>query len=151
MLRCVLVFLFFATPALACDPLTIDLRHAGAQVRFSIEIADEPEEQKQGLMHRSSLGQFSGMLFVYPKPQPAHFWMKNTLIPLDMLFLDAAGRVSAIHANTVPLSLETLHGGDAVRAVLEINGGLAETLGIGVGAEARHPAFGAAALWPCGE
>ena len=89
------------------------------------------------------------MLFVYPRPQFAAFWMKNTLIPLDMLFIDERGRAKAIHSNAIPGDETLIPGGNGVLAVLEINGGLAKALGIGVGAEMRHPIFGEAAHWPC--
>ena len=78
--------------------------------------------------------------------------MKNTLIPLDMLFIDETGVVQVLHENAVPHSEKTIDGGRGVKAVLEINGGLAATLGLGVGAEVQHPAFDQElAVWPCGE
>jgi uncharacterized membrane protein (UPF0127 family) len=101
-------------------------------------------------MFRESLPQFSGMLFVYETPQPVAFWMRNTLIPLDMLFFDPAGRLTRIESDATPLDETPIPGGDNVRYVLEINGGLAESLGIDLGAELRHPALDqAAAAWPC--
>jgi uncharacterized membrane protein (UPF0127 family) len=102
-------------------------------------------------MFRESLPQFSGMLFVYETAQPVAFWMRNTLIPLDMLFFDPAGRLTGIHANARPLDETPIPGGGNVRFVLEINGGLAEELGVEPGAELRHPAIDQAqAAWPCG-
>jgi uncharacterized membrane protein (UPF0127 family) len=77
------------------------------------------------------------------------FWMKNTLIPLDMIFADAAGRVTRVHAMAVPGDETPVEGGAGVQFVLEINGGLAERLGIAPGAELRHPAIGDGAAWPC--
>jgi uncharacterized membrane protein (UPF0127 family) len=76
--------------------------------------------------------------------------MKNTLIPLDMIFADVTGRVTRVHSNATPGDTTPIDGGDDVAFVLEINGGLAARLGIGPGAELRHPAVGAAAAWPCG-
>ena len=99
-------------------------------------------------MHRESLPRFSGMLFVYDRPQPVAFWMQNTLIPLDMLFFDAAGRLTRIQSRAQPLDETPVVGGDAVQYVLEINGGLAAELGIDLGAELRHPALTGAA-WSC--
>jgi uncharacterized membrane protein (UPF0127 family) len=92
------------------------------------------------------------MLFVYPAPQRASFWMKNTLIPLDMIFADATGRVTRVHSNAVPGDETPIDGGEGVSFVLEINGGLARRLGIAPGAELRHPAVDPdTAAWPCEE
>nr|MCU0912617.1 DUF192 domain-containing protein [Paracoccaceae bacterium] len=90
--------------------------------------------------------------FVYERPQPVAFWMKNTLIPLDMVFTDAAGVVTKVHENAVPHDLTAIPGGGDVLTVLEINGGLARAIGIAPGAELRHPALPQdAAAWPCDE
>ncbi len=89
------------------------------------------------------------MLFVYDRERPVSFWMKNTLIPLDMIFADAEGRVVAIHENAIPHDETPIPSGAPSQYVLEINGGLASTLGIEVGSEMQHPAIEAAA-WPCG-
>lgn len=134
-----------------CDPDTIWLRTAGGQMhRFSIELADDPAERAQGLMGREAMPKGAGMLFVYPAPTNAAFWMKNTLIPLDMLFFDGAGRLLKLHSMAKPLDLSRIDGGDGVVFVLEINGGLAEPLGLTPGTEMRHPAVLAKnAVWPC--
>lgn len=89
------------------------------------------------------------MLFVYDRPQRVSFWMRNTLIPLDMIFMDEAGRVTRVHENAIPLDETGIPGGDEVQYVLEINGGLASRLGIDVGSELRHPIIGDDAAWPC--
>ena len=81
-------------------------------------------------MHRESLAPNRGMIFPYDPPQPASFWMKNTLIPLDIIFIRADGSIARIAANTVPLSLELVPAGEPVSAVLEIPGGRAAELGI---------------------
>lgn len=141
---------FVASSALACEPGVIDLRSDSGKARFKIEIADDDSERAQGLMHVESMPRFEGMLFIYERPLHAFFWMKNTLIPLDMLFIDPSGVVTHIHENATPLSLDTIDGGENVLAVLEINGGLARSLGLGVGTEVRHPAFAASQpVWPC--
>lgn len=138
------------TGARACEAGVVDLRGPFGEVRFRVEIADDAAERAQGLMERTSLGRFSGMLFVYERVEPASFWMKNTLIPLDLLFLDAAGRVIRVHPDAVPGDLTPIPSGGPVRAVLEINGGLAAALGIAEGAVMRHPAFAdGPAAWPC--
>jgi uncharacterized membrane protein (UPF0127 family) len=139
-------------PALAraCDPGQVELRTpAGSVVRFSVELALTPAEQARGLMFRERLARSAGMLFVYPRPQTARFWMKNTLIPLDMIFAGADGTVGHVHADARPGDETPIFGGDAVLAVLEINGGLAARLGIVPGTVMRHPAFGPEAAWPC--
>ncbi len=134
----------------ACTEDAVDLRGPWGQARFTVEIADTPAARAQGLMFRDVLPRSAGMLFVYEHPQPAAFWMKNTLIPLDMLFLGAGGRVEHIASDARPKDLTPIPGGDDVFAVLEINGGLARRLGITEGSEMRHPAFPqAGAAWPC--
>ena len=114
-------------------------RFPGGQAQFSVEIADDTAERAQGLMHRAALPASAGMLFIYDQPQPAAFWMKNTLLPLDMIFIDAAGRVTRVHENAKPLDETPIPGGDGVLMVLEINGGLARRIGIAPGAELAHP------------
>jgi uncharacterized membrane protein (UPF0127 family) len=146
----VLAALLAAQPvAAACRDDVVELRFPGGQARFSIELAVTAEGRARGLMFRDSLPRSSGMLFVYPAPIRATFWMRNTFIPLDMIFADPAGRVTHVHANAVPRDETTIDGGPGVLAVLEINGGLAARLGIVPGAEMRHPAFGDGAAWPC--
>lgn len=139
-----------AGPALAaeCAPDQVDLRDADTQLRFQVEVMDTAESREQGLMFRESLPKFSSMLFVYETPQPVAFWMKNTLIPLDMLFFNAEGRLERIKSNAQPHDETPVFGGNAIQYVLEINGGLAAELGIEPGAEIRHPALTGAA-WSC--
>ncbi|MEQ9057540.1 MAG: DUF192 domain-containing protein [Roseovarius confluentis] len=145
-----LAFTFLAGAALAdCEPGRVDLRGDWGTARFSVEVADDPQERSVGLMRRESLPRSAGMLFVYERPQRAVFWMKDTLIPLDMIFLDEAGTVTHIHENARPRDLTGIDGGDSVQFVLEINGGLARRLGIAEGSQLRHPAIGDAAAWPC--
>ena len=101
-------------------------------------------------MNRESLGRFAGMLFVYPNPQPVGFWMRNTLIPLDMLFIDPNGKVAYIHEKAVPLDETTIFGGNNIQYVFEINGGMASVLGINVGSVVRHPTIsGPEVIWSC--
>lgn len=134
----------------ACSPDTVELRGPAGAARFHVELADEPAEQAKGLMFREKMAASAGMLFVFPAPKHASFWMKNTLIPLDMIFVDAAGRVTRVHAGAVPGDETPIDGGDGVAMVLEINGGLAARMGIAPGAELRHPAVDQAlAAWPC--
>ena len=86
-----------------------------------------------GLMHRQSLAPDRGMIFPYDPPRPASFWMKNTLIPLDLIFVRSDGTIGSIAANAVPLSLDPIPSGEPVAAVLEIAGGRSAELGIGPG------------------
>ena len=113
-------------------PLTITTAK-GKTHRFTVEVASTPDEQAQGLMDRQSMAPDRGMIFPYEPAQPVAFWMKNTYIPLDMIFIAPGGRILRIEANTVPLSLEPVGSGDAVEAVLEIAGGRSAELGIAAG------------------
>jgi uncharacterized protein len=134
----------------ACAPDRLDLRWQDGRESFSVEVADDADERRNGLMFRAELPPASGMLFVYETPRSPSFWMKNTLIPLDMIFADQTGTVTRVHANAVPGDLSQIEGGDGVRFVLEINGGLAGKLGIAPGAVFRHPAIPPdQAAWPC--
>ena len=134
----------------ACDPSVLDLRDGDSTLRFTVEVADDDAERAQGLMFREAMPKFSGMLFVYDHPQPVAFWMRNTLIPLDMLFFDGSGRLETIKSEALPHDETPVPGGSAIRYVLEINGGLARELGIEPGATIRHPALDqAAAAWTC--
>lgn len=134
----------------ACTLDAVDLRGDFGTVRFRAEIARTPAEQARGLMFRETLPRMAGMLFVYPREQNVAFWMRNTLIPLDMIFVDGAGRVVRVHENAVPLDETPIPGGAPTLAVLEINGGLAATIGIDAGDELRSPAMPQTdAAWPC--
>lgn len=132
-----------------CVDTIATVRGDFGQANFTIELADEPEERAQGLMFVESMPTLSGMLFVYEQPQRATFWMRNTLIPLDMLFADATGVITRIHPDAIPGDETTIDGGDGVSAVLEINGGLAARLGIAEGDTIQHPTFGVDAADPC--
>lgn len=113
-------------------PLTIT---SGQRIhRFTVEIARTQEEQATGLMNRSQLAPDRGMIFPFAPPRDASFWMKNTLIPLDIIFIRADGTIARIEANTAPLSLEPVAAGELVGAVLELAGGRAAELGITPGA-----------------
>lgn len=131
-----------------CSPDQVHLRGDWGQARFTIELADDAAERATGLMHREHMAASAGMLFVYPEAKPVSFWMKNTLIPLDMIFIDANGVVQKVHSNATPHDVTPIYGGEAILAVLEINGGLSRQMGIAPGSVIRHPAF-AEAAWPC--
>lgn len=122
------------------DTLRIETRDGGTH-RFTVELATTADERGQGLMYRRELAADHGMLFVYPRPRDVAMWMKNTYLPLDMLFIDAAGRVVRIAEETVPLSREVISSGERVLAVLEVPAGTAERLGLAPGDRVRHPVF----------
>ena len=135
-----------------CAPDRIDLRGDWGSARFTVEVADTAQSRGQGLMNRPSMHTSAGMLFVYEQPVNAVFWMRNTLIPLDMIFAGPDGVVRNVHANAVPLDETTIDGGIGIKYVLEINGGLADRIGIAPGSEMRHPAIGGdGAAWACAE
>jgi len=134
----------------ACALDRADLRGSWGQATIQVELAQTSQERAVGLMLREDLAPLHGMLFLYEKPQPVSFWMKDTLIPLDMLFLTPDGRITHIHENAVPLDQTPIAGGDGIQAVLEINGGLARQFGITEGTELRHPSMPQdRAAWPC--
>lgn len=144
-----------AVPSLAaadasCSEGAVSLRGDWGEARFAVAVADDEGERAQGLMNVEKLARSAGMLFVYEREKPVRFWMRNTLIPLDMIFADATGTVQKVHHMAEPLSEKLIHGGDNIMYVLEVNGGMAETLGIVAGSELRHPAIAPErAAWPC--
>ena len=109
-------------------PLTI--ASDGKVHRFVVEVARTGEEQQIGLMNRETLAPDRGMIFPFEAARIASFWMKNTLIPLDMIFVRADGSIANIEANTVPLSLDPVYSDGPVAAVLELAGGRSAELGI---------------------
>ena len=108
-------------------PLTI--HSANGDHRFTVEVAATPEQQQRGLMFRRELAPDKGMIFPYNPPQEVGFWMKNTLIPLDMVFIRADGTIARI-SHATALSLDLVPSGEPIAAVLEIAGGWASELGI---------------------
>jgi uncharacterized membrane protein (UPF0127 family) len=134
-----------------CAPDSLELRNAAGTIhRFSVELADDPDERARGLMFREKMPMASGMLFVFPEPKHATFWMKDTPLALDIFFVVQAGQVTRVHENAVPLSEALIDGGPGVAYAFEINAGLAGRMGIGPGAVMRHPSIAADhALWPC--
>ena len=108
------------------------------QATFCVELATTYSERQQGLMFRNDMEFNEGMMFVYDKPQRVSFWMKNTSIPLDIIFADDSGTVTKIFKNAIPLSTASIFGGENVQYVLEINAGLSKSLGIKVGNILQH-------------
>jgi uncharacterized membrane protein (UPF0127 family) len=124
---------------LPTESITIDSA-LGPQL-FKVQLATEWSEQETGLMYRQQMPPNEGMLFDFHQPQAMSFWMKNTLIPLDILFIRADGTVSTIAANAKPLSLKSIKSAEPVQAVLEINGGRAAALQIREGAKVHSTIF----------
>lgn len=153
MLRFLIATLFVLTigpVSAACSKDSVQLRGDWGETHFDVEIADTPESRSRGLMFRETMRRGEGMLFVYEEPRRSSFWMKNTLIPLDMLFVDETGTITRIHHQAIPGDLTSIEGGDRVFAVLEINGGLAKRYGISVGSQMQHDVFSnGPAVWPC--
>lgn len=108
---------------------------------FRIEMADNPSERSQGLMYRRELAPDAGMLFDFDEQRPVAMWMKNTYIPLDMLFIRRNGTIVTIAENTVPFSLQSIPSGEPVSGVLEVNGGTVRRLGIRPGDRVYHEMF----------
>lgn len=129
----------FAQEGLRREPLTL-VTSTGAH-KFEVEIAETREQHGRGLMFRRSLGPRAGMLFIYDEPQFVSMWMRNTYIPLDMIFIRADGRVHRIEESTEPLSERIIESGDRVFAVLEVAGGTAAKLKLKPGDRVRHPHF----------
>ena len=121
------------------EQLTVDT-DAGP-VRFNVEIADTEAERNRGLMFRESLADDAGMLFDFPEPVMASFWMRNTIISLDIIFIGVDGRILNIGDHTVPYSDAPVPATGLTRGVLEIRAGRAEALGIRPGDRVRHRIF----------
>ena len=121
---------------------SLAIQAGGTLHRFRIEIARTPREHSQGLMFRRRLAADAGMLFVYDPPRPISMWMRNTYIPLDMIFIAPTGRISHIVERTVPLSTENIPSRGTVRGVLELNAGTVARLGIQPGHIVATPALG---------
>ena len=122
------------TPLAACSDETHAVLHtAKGDFTFQVEIADDDAERAKGLMFRQELADDAGMLFDFGQERETAFWMQNTFIPLDMIFISAAGVVKTIHANARPMDTTSIPSGAPVRFVLEIPGGRAKEIGLAVG------------------
>jgi len=115
---------------------------AKGQFPFDIELALTPAQMAQGLMYRRTLAADAGMLFDYGDPQPIAMWMKNTFIPLDMIFVARDGKVVDVHERAVPMSLDTIESKVPAKAVIELNAGTVGRLGIQIGDTVHYAAFG---------
>lgn len=123
---------------LPTDPLPLVVGEGEAGARFTIEVAAAPTELERGLMYRPSMDDDHGMLFVFAETRPVAFWMKNTPMPLDLVFIGEDGRVRAVRRGE-PWSIANIEPGVPVRFVLELKAGMAEKAGIAAGVRLRHP------------
>jgi uncharacterized membrane protein (UPF0127 family) len=130
-------------PKLRVEPMTIVTRD-GTRHALRVEMAVRPEDQTIGMMFRTSMEPDEGMLFDWGQPRESAMWMRNTLIPLDMVFIAADGRIHRIAERAVPQSLATIESRGPVRATLELQGGSAERLNLRVGDRVEHRIFGTA-------
>jgi len=128
-------------PASSVSVQTLEIVSASGVHVFTVELATNDEERARGLMFRKELPEGRGMLFDFRTDQDVAMWMKNTLIPLDMFFIRADGRIARIAENTEPMSTRVIASGSLVRAVLEVAGGTARKLGIVEGDRVAHPIF----------
>jgi uncharacterized membrane protein (UPF0127 family) len=122
-----------ALPASALERATVEIEAGGGRHLFLVELALTDAERERGLMERETLPLNTGMLFVFDREEPVNMWMKNTFVPLDMIFADADGRVVSIAPRTKPMSLRIISSGQPAKMVLEIRAGTSERLGIRVG------------------
>ena len=113
----------------------------GSKHNFLVEVAKTEEEKKIGLMFRKTLAKNAGMLFLYKREALRLMWMKNTFIPLDILFIDKDGVIQRVVKRTIPHSLATISSRQSVLAVLELRGGITSSLEIKQGDRIEHPAF----------
>lgn len=138
-----------AAPGAAEPTAWVQLRAADGRVsNFAVEIADTPEERSLGLMHRPDMAAEAGMLFIFAESRPRSFWMRNTMISLDIIYFDSQGRFVSVQRRARPLDETPLPSAGPAQFVLEINGGLGALIGVGPGMELRSDAleqFGLAA------
>ncbi len=139
----VIVFslLVVSGPARAADRTIVEIASKTGMHAFAVELATTDAERAQGLMNRKELPEGQGMLFDFHRDQEVGFWMKNTYISLDMIFIRSDGRIMRIAENTQPLSEKIVPSNGPVRAVLEVIAGTSRKLGIAVGDHVAHPIF----------
>jgi uncharacterized protein len=146
-LGCIAFILFglfiAAGPARPAGQQTLEIASKTGVHTFEVEVVDDDTDRAKGLMYRKALPEGRGMLFDFHRDQDVSFWMQNTYIPLDMVFISGDGRILRIQENTEPLSTRLIPSGGPVRAVLEVIGGTTRKLGIAPGDRVASPIFNA--------
>lgn len=142
--RLLVILVLLAAPSTlaAADLSRLTIETASGERHFTVELAVTGAQHQRGLMFREQMATHAGMLFLFGDRAHRSFWMKNTLLSLDILFIDEGGRIMKVHHRAVPGSLDSITSDHPVVAVLEINGGLARRMGIKAGDIVRHPALG---------
>ncbi len=125
--------------AAGLDQVPLTIVSGGKTHRFTVEVARSIAQQQTGMMNRNSLAPDRGMIFPYDPPQPVAFWMRNTLIPLDMIFISPGGKILRIEDSAVPLSLDPVPSGGPVEGLLELAGGRSTELGLKAGDQIDWP------------
>lgn len=136
------LFAVAITGATAAEVQSLEIVTKSGVHVFSVEVAKTDEERATGLMYRKELAEGRGMLFDFSPEQPVSMWMKNTFIPLDMIFIRSDGRILRIAENTEPRSEKIISSGGLAKGVLEVIGGTARKYGIQAGDRVAHPLFG---------
>lgn len=141
-----MAFVFLAVPACRAEEAKMDtlsiVTADGKQHDFTVEVADTMEKRTIGLMFRKEMPADHGMIFIFDEETPRAFWMKNTFIPLDMLFIRKDGTIGHIHENAIPHDETSIPSNGPALVILEINGGRAAALGIRPGDVAHNAVFG---------
>lgn len=137
-----------AGPSLACAPDQVEFNTGGEVISFAAEVVSTPEGRARGLMFREELAEQSGMLFVFDDAKPRTFWMKNTPLSLDIIYISHKGVICSIAKGTTPFSLDMIPSGCAAQTVLEVKAGDAERYGLRRGAAVRHPSV-QEPVWAC--
>ena len=140
-LACTLMLASAATFAAELPRDVVMVETSSSQYRFEVEVADDSSERSEGLMYRTDLADNAGMLFMYQETRPVDFWMKNTLLSLDSVFVREDGTIARIAENTAPMSEDLIPSGEPVRAVLEVKAGTMRQLGVTVGDRLRNPTY----------
>lgn len=141
MVAAFIVFALLTLPLAAASQQTLEIVSKTGVHVFSVEVVANDADRAKGLMFRKELPEGQGMLFDFQREQDVAMWMKNTYIPLDMIFIGGDGRIRRIAENTEPLSERIIPSGGPVRGVLEVIGGTARKLGIAPGDRVAHPMF----------
>jgi len=141
MAAAVAFFVSLGVPVFAAEAQTLEIVTANGVHSFAVELVANDADRAKGLMFRRELPEGRGMLFDFQREQEVAMWMQNTYIPLDMIFINADGRIRRIAENTEPLSTVNIPSGGPVRGVLEVIGGTAKKFGIRAGDRVGHPIF----------